>query len=90
MYVDARIGARKDASLRAQWTCNCEQAPFSQHPKLLQRWDLRFSEIDYLIRERREPQKFLYVTRIGGGCAFRELAKAQASTTMLVDNVPLT
>jgi len=46
------------------------------------------SEIDYLIR--REPQKFLYITRIGGGCAFRELAKAQASTTMLVDNVPLT
>jgi len=46
------------------------------------------SEIDYLIR--REPQKFLYITHIGGGCAFRELAKAQASTTMLVDNVPLT
>jgi len=62
----------------------------SQHPKLHQRWDQRFSEIDYLIRERREPQKFLYVTRIGGGCAFRELAKAQASTTMLVDNVVLT
>jgi len=48
------------------------------------------SEIDYLIRERREPQKFLYVTRIGGGCAFREPAKAQASTTMLADTVPLT
>jgi uncharacterized membrane protein len=38
----------------------------TQEPKLHQRWDLRFSEIDYLTREPGQPQKFLYATRIGG------------------------
>src|SRR5258708_1379675 len=39
----------------------------TQDPKLHQRWDLRFSEIDYLPRPPGEAQKFLYKTRIGGG-----------------------
>jgi hypothetical protein len=39
----------------------------TQDPKLHQRWDLRFSEIDYLPRQTGEAQKFLYKTRIGGG-----------------------
>jgi DoxX-like family len=39
----------------------------TQDPKLHQRWDLRFSEIDYLPRKPGEAQKFLYKTRIGGG-----------------------
>lgn len=39
----------------------------TQDPKLHQRWDLRFSEIDYLPRQPAEPQKFLYATRIGTG-----------------------
>jgi hypothetical protein len=39
----------------------------TQDPKLHQRWDLRFSEIDYLPRKPAEAQKFLYRTRIGGG-----------------------
>jgi len=39
----------------------------TQEPKLHQRWDLRFSEIDYLPRQPGEPQKFLYATRIGAG-----------------------
>src|SRR6266550_3523323 len=39
----------------------------TQQPKMHQRWDLRFSEIDYLTRQPGEPQKFLYATRIGGG-----------------------
>jgi DoxX-like family len=39
----------------------------TQEPKLHQRWDLRFSEIDYLPRQIDEPQKFLYSTRIGAG-----------------------
>lgn len=39
----------------------------SQDPKLHQRWDLRFSEIDYLPRREGEPQRFLYSTRIGAG-----------------------
>jgi hypothetical protein len=39
----------------------------TQEPKLHQRWDLRFSEINYLPREAGEAQKFLYATRIGAG-----------------------
>ena len=39
----------------------------TQDPKQHQRWDLRFSEIDYLPREASEAQKFLYTTRISGG-----------------------
>ena len=39
----------------------------TQNPKLHQRWDLRFSEIEYLPREGEQPQRFLYRTRIGFG-----------------------
>ena len=39
----------------------------TQEPKLHQRWDLRFSDIDYLPRSPDEPQRFLYATRIGAG-----------------------
>jgi hypothetical protein len=39
----------------------------TQEPELHQRWDLRFSEIDYLPRGPEEPQRFLYSTRIGAG-----------------------
>ena len=39
----------------------------TQNPKLHQRWDLRFSEIDYLPRAADEPQRFTYATRIGAG-----------------------
>jgi DoxX-like protein len=39
----------------------------TQNPGVHQRWDLRFSEIEYLPRAEEEPQKFLYATRIGAG-----------------------
>jgi len=39
----------------------------TQEPKLHERWDLRFSEIDYLPHERGGAQKFIYATRIGAG-----------------------
>jgi hypothetical protein len=39
----------------------------SQNPQLHQRWDLRFTQIEYLPRHADEPQKFLYRTRIGFG-----------------------
>lgn len=39
----------------------------TQDPKLHERWDLRFSQIEYLPRAPGEPQKFLYSTRIGAG-----------------------
>ena len=35
------------------------------------RWDLRFSQIDYLPRAPGEAQKFLYSTRIGAGVQIR-------------------
>lgn len=39
----------------------------TQNPELHQRWDLRFTEIEYLPRKTDEAQKFLYRTRIGFG-----------------------
>ena len=39
----------------------------TQNPALHQRWDLRFTQIEYLPRQPEEPQKFLYRTRIGFG-----------------------
>lgn len=39
----------------------------TQEPRLHQRWDLRFSEIDYLPGQPGAPQKFIYATRIGAG-----------------------
>jgi hypothetical protein len=39
----------------------------TQEPKVHERWDLRFSQIDYLPRLPGEPQRFLYSTRVGAG-----------------------
>src|SRR5438105_5558553 len=39
----------------------------TQNPQLHQRWDLRFTQIEYLPRHGEEPQRFLYRTRIGFG-----------------------
>jgi hypothetical protein len=39
----------------------------TQNPQLHQRWDLRFTQIEYLPRQGEEPQRFLYRTRIGFG-----------------------
>jgi len=39
----------------------------TQNPQLHQRWDLRFTQIEYLPREYAEPQRFLYRTRVGFG-----------------------
>ncbi|MGA7672599.1 MAG: DoxX-like family protein [Nitrolancea sp.] len=44
----------------------------TQTPEFHQLWDLRFSEITYLPRpDESQPQRFLYVTRIGFGRAVR-------------------
>jgi DoxX-like family len=44
----------------------------TQHPAEHQRWDLRFTEIEYLPRpDASEPQRFIYATRIGFGLAIR-------------------
>jgi hypothetical protein len=40
----------------------------TQEPKRYERWDLRFTTIDYLPRpDQRQPQPFRYRTRIGFG-----------------------
>jgi hypothetical protein len=39
----------------------------TQNPQVHQRWDLRFTQIEYLPRKGDEPQRFLYRTRIGFG-----------------------
>ena len=39
----------------------------TQDPQLHQRWDLRFTQIEYLPRHGEEPQRFLYRTRVGFG-----------------------
>ena len=44
----------------------------TQQPAEHQRWDLRFTQIDYLPRpDASEPQRFRYATRIGFGMAIR-------------------
>jgi hypothetical protein len=39
----------------------------TQNRRLHQRWDLRFTQIEYLPRQGEEPQRFLYRTRVGFG-----------------------
>lgn len=61
----------------------------TQKPELHERWDLRFTRIEYLPRPNRaEPQRFLYQTRIGFGLAIEgtgesigEFAKDTGDTT---------
>jgi hypothetical protein len=44
----------------------------TQQPAEHQRWDLRFTEIEYLPRpDATEPQRFLYATRVGFGLVIR-------------------
>jgi uncharacterized membrane protein YphA (DoxX/SURF4 family) len=61
IYVEIRI----QAPLEEVWRR-------TQEPQLHQRWDLRFSRIEYLPRpDLAEPQRFLYETRIGFGLHIR-------------------
>ncbi|MFC3802503.1 DCC1-like thiol-disulfide oxidoreductase family protein [Cohnella sp. GCM10012308] len=51
----------------------------TQQPKLHERWDLRFSEIDYLPKATpKDDQHFLYLTRIGFGRSIRGTGKSRA------------
>ena len=58
IYVEIVI----DGSLDTLWER-------TQDPALHRRWDLRFTDIEYLPRAEGEPQRFLYATRIGFGLA---------------------
>ena len=69
----------------------------TQDPGQHQRWDLRFSEIEYLPKASDdEPQRFLYRTRIGGGLdiagegeSVGERSAADGTTRVLVDTSDL-
>ncbi len=37
----------------------------TQEPRIHQRWDVRFTEINYLERDGDEPQRFTYATKVG-------------------------
>ena len=52
----------------------------TQEPKLHERWDLRFSEIDYLPRSPGEAQKFIYATRIGAGLRIEGAGESSGQT----------
>lgn len=55
----------------------------TQDPALHQRWDLRFSRIEYLPRATSsEPQKFIYETRIGFGLAIRGTGESLGERTL--------
>jgi uncharacterized membrane protein YphA (DoxX/SURF4 family) len=57
IYVEIHIRAAMDEVWR-----------LSQQPDLHQRWDLRFTDIQYLPRPNEsQPQRFLYATRLGFG-----------------------
>ncbi len=61
IYVETRLRA----PLEDLWE-------YTQNPERHERWDLRFSRIEYLSRlDDSEPQRFLYSTRIGLGLAIR-------------------
>ncbi len=51
----------------------------TQNPELHERWDLRFSEIDYLPRSGDEPQRFRYETRLGFGLRIRGAGESTGS-----------
>lgn len=54
----------------------------TQEPDVHQRWDLRFSRIEYLPRPNPdEPQRFLYETRIGFGVSIRGTGESIATRT---------
>jgi hypothetical protein len=53
----------------------------SQRPDLHERWDLRFTRIEYLPRlSLSEPQRFLYATRIGFGLEIRGAGESVGAT----------
>ena len=61
IYVEIRIRGAMDELWR-----------LTQTPDMHARWDLRFTDIEYLPRpDETQPQQFLYATRIGFGLAIR-------------------
>ncbi|QNP70121.1 hypothetical protein IAG44_12115 [Streptomyces roseirectus] len=77
LYIEARIRAELD-----------ELWARTQDPARHQRWDLRFTTIDYLPRAQGEPQRFRYATRVlpfltvsGTGTAVGEAERPDGTRT---------
>ena len=69
LYVESRIKASMDQVWR-----------LTQEPDFHQRWDLRFTRIEYLPKVGEEdPQRFLYETRIGFGLVIRGTGESVAT-----------
>ena len=69
LYIESRIKADMDLIWR-----------LTQDPAFHQRWDLRFTRIDYLPKSsEQDPQRFLYETRIGFGLAIRGTGESVAT-----------
>ena len=69
IYVEIRIRGDLDELWRR-----------TQDPGLHERWDLRFSEIVYLLRpDETAPQRFSYATRIGFGLRIRGEGESEGS-----------
>lgn len=71
LYIETKINCDFDTL----WT-------YTQDPFLHQQWDLRFSEIKYLPKDNpAQPQKFLYVTKIGFGIRVNGIGESVATKT---------
>lgn len=67
-----REGRAKQVYVEQFVACPMEQLwQHTQQPELHERWDVRFSAIQYLPRNDGEAQRFLYTTRIGFGLHIR-------------------
>jgi hypothetical protein len=78
IYVEARIHGELDELWR-----------LTQTPDLHARWDLRFTDIEYLPRpDETQPQGFLYATRIGFGLNVEARGRRSGSATGRTASAP--
>lgn len=71
LYIETKI----ECDLDELWTK-------TQEPSLHQEWDLRFSEISYLPKkDPKNPQEFLYSTKIGFGIKVNGIGESVATKT---------
>ena len=74
---------KKQLYIETKINCDFEQLwNYTQNPKLHQQWDLRFSEINYLKKEKEtDPQLFSYATKIGFGLEVNGLGESVGTKT---------
>lgn len=74
---------KKQLYIETKINCDFERLwDYTQNPKLHQQWDLRFSEISYLKKEKEtDPQLFRYSTKIGFGLEVNGLGESVGTKT---------